>query len=156
MKLARSLRHALGAGTLAATWSGWAMALCGRRDTGRAAAPINAPSHWVWGDEAIHRDRTTVRHTVVGTGVHWASSVFWGLVFDAVRGRRRRPDAANALCDAAAVGALAAFVDLRVAPHRLTPGFERRLSRSSLCWVYVWFAAGLAAAELARGPHRRS
>ena len=156
MKLPASLRQALWAGTVAATWSGWALALCGRRDTGHAAAPVNAPSHWVWGDEAIRRDAADLRHTGLGTAVHWASSVFWGVVFGALRARQPRPDAGNAFRDAAAVAALAALVDLRVVPHRLTPGFERRLSGASVCWVYACFAAGLAAVELAQGGRRRS
>jgi len=43
---------------------------------------------------------------------------------------------------------VAALVDLRLVPERLTPGFERRLSRRSLAWTYVGFGAGLALAGL--------
>jgi hypothetical protein len=145
-------RFALLAGTVAATASGWVMVGRGRRDAGRAAAAVNAPSHWVWGDEAIRRDGVDLRHTGLGTVVHWASSVLWGSVFAALRAARRRPTAANAMADAAAVTAVAACVDLRVVPHRFTPGFERRLTGGSLCAVYAAFAAGLAIAE--RAKHR--
>jgi hypothetical protein len=42
-----------------------------------------------------------------------------------------------------ALTAAAAVVDLKLAPSRLTPGFERRSPRSLTC-VYGGFAAGLA------------
>jgi hypothetical protein len=49
---------------------------------------------------------------------------------------------------AAATSVLACFVDYRLTPDRLTPGFEKRLSRRSLFVVYALFAAGLAAGTL--------
>lgn len=151
MKPPPPLRFALFAGTIAGALSEWAMARCGRRDTGSAAAAVNAPSHWLWGEEAIRADDANLRHTGLGTVVHWASSVLWGSVYQAMRASRRRPTAANAFVDAVAVTGAAAFVDLRLVPHRFTPGFERRLSSGSLCTVYACFAAGLVAAALARG-----
>src|SRR5690606_8083831 len=48
------------------------------------------------------------------------------------------------LITAAAVAAGACLVDLRCTPQRLTPGFERRLSPSSLFVVYAAFGIGLA------------
>ena len=145
-----SLPFALLAGTVAAAVSEWALARRGRRDTGRPAAAVNAPSHWLWGEEAIRSDGPDLRHTAVGTAVHWASSLLWSTAFTALRAVRRAPDTGNALTDAATVAAVAAWVDLRVVPRRFTPGFERHLSGKSLVLVYAGFAAGLAVAELAR------
>lgn len=153
MKHRPPLGFALLAGTVAGALSEWALARCGQRDTGSAAAAVNAPSHWLWGEEAIRADAPSLRHTGLGAVVHWASSVLWGTVYQAVRAARRRPTAANAFVDAVAVTGVAAFVDLRVVPHRFTPGFERRLSAGSLCIVYACFATGLGAAALTRG-HR--
>ena len=48
---------------------------------------------------------------------------------------------------------LAAVIDLRAVPERLTPGFERRLSSGSLALVYLAFGAGLALADI--GLRRR-
>jgi len=45
--------------------------------------------------------------------------------------------------DAAAVTAVAALVDLRIVPHRLSPGFQDRLSGRALVQVYGGFALGL-------------
>jgi hypothetical protein len=63
--------------------------------------------------------------------------------------RRRKTTQGNALVDAAAVSALAAVVDLKLVPHRLTPGFQERLSSKSLALVYGSFAAGLFAGMIA-------
>ena len=52
----------------------------------------------------------------------------WGM-----QERNKRP--AAALAGAAAAAALACFVDFRLTPRRLTPGFEQRLSTGSLALV---------------------
>jgi hypothetical protein len=45
---------------------------------------------------------------------------------------------------AAAVSALACFVDYQLTPERFRPGYEKRLSRQSLTMVYAAFGLGLA------------
>lgn len=137
-------------GSLASALSAVALAWHGRRETGSAAAPVNAVSHWVWGDEAIHRDAPDTGHTALGAAIHSASSMLWAGVYAWLRQGRRQPTLANAASDAAAVTALAAFVDLKLTPHRFTPGFERRLSTPRLTQVYVAFGLGLLAGEVLR------
>jgi hypothetical protein len=117
----------------------------GRTELRRSAAPINAPSHWVWGDRALRQDGVTWRYTALGMVTHLASAMFWGVLYDLLRRRRRQPTVGNAVVDAALVTGTAACVDLVVVPQRLTPGFERRLSRPGLAWVYAGFMAGLVA-----------
>jgi hypothetical protein len=48
------------------------------------------------------------------------------------------------LGQAAAVSALAFFVDYQLTPERLQPGFDKRLSRPSMAMVYAAFGLGLA------------
>ncbi len=129
--------------TLAGSASGAALAWRGRAENQSPAAPVNAVSHWLWGDKALARDRPSLRYTASGALVHGVSSMLWGAAFAWLRRRRRRPTLANAAVDAAAVSALASVVDLQLVPPRLTPGFERRLSKRSLLLVYGAFAAGL-------------
>jgi hypothetical protein len=129
-------------GLLGGVLSTLALGWRGRIDSRSAIAPVNAPSQWIWGDEALASARPTLRHTGVGALVHHASSLFWAS-FYALCDFRRRGNAA-AWCGAAATAALAAAVDLAVVPQRLTPGFQHRLSRRSLVWVYASFATGLA------------
>lgn len=144
----RSSSHGLVEGALAGLLSTAVLAWRGRREEGTAAGALNAPSHWVWGREALRNDDVDLRHTLVGQGVHWASGLLWAGVYGWMQNRRRRPTLANAVGDAALVTAVAALVDLKLTPERFTPGFERRLTPRSLWMVYGSFGLGLAAAGL--------
>lgn len=139
-----ALRAAVVSGSLASLASLAVLALGGRAEAGMAPAPVNAPSHWVWGDGALHRDGFSLRYTAVGFVVHHLSSLFWGAVHARVFGNEPKPAAAE-LRNALLTTAFAAWIDLRVVPHRLTPGFERRLSPATLGAVYLLFGLGLAA-----------
>lgn len=131
-------------GTLASLVSGAALAWRGRRENGRALGPLNAPAHWLWGQESLRRDGASLRHTLTGMVIHHVSSLFWAVFYEMLRLRRTRPTPANAVGDAAALTAVAAAVDLQLVPQRLAPGFERRISGRGLVWVYAGFALGLA------------
>lgn len=141
----RALRDAWLSGSAASALSTAVLAQCGRRETGRHAAPTNATSHWIWGDRATVQDRASLRYTATGYAIHHLASVFWATFFERWFGdacdRRELPRAA---VGSAGVAALACFVDFRLTPHRLTPGYEKRLSRTSLFAVYSAFAVGLA------------
>lgn len=152
----QALRSSVVSGGVASLASLAVLAVRGRREAGRALGPVNAPSHWLWGDVALHRDGASLRYTAVGLIVHHLSSMFWGAVHAATFGVRRQPLPAL-LRDAALTTVLAAWVDLRLVPRRLRPGFERRLSSPGLAGVYLLFALGLAAGHglAARQRQRR-
>lgn len=59
------------------------------------------------------------------------------------------------LATAAVVAAGACLVDLRCTPQRLTPGFERRLTPSSLFLVYTAFGLGLVLCDSVSALRRR-
>jgi hypothetical protein len=111
----------------------------GLSDSGAAAAPFNAVSHWLWGRTALHRNAPSWRYTALGAATNFGASFFWAALHALLK--RRTP--AQAALGAIGVSALAAVVDLRVVPERLTPGFEHRLSQRSLLLFYTAFAAGL-------------
>jgi hypothetical protein len=138
------LRRAVVDGTAAMALSTALLAWRGRVEHASAAAPLNAVSHWLWGDESLRRNRLTWSFTGLGAATHWTSSLLWAVLYEALLSRRRTGDAPAVLLDAAGIAALAAWVDLRLVPERLTPGFERRMSRRSLIAFYVCFGAGLA------------
>jgi hypothetical protein len=144
------LRLAASSSTLANTLSAAVLAWRGRHENASAAAPLNAVSHWLWGDEALQHDEVDARHTGAGLLIHAASSFLWGAAFAWLHSRRARPGPLAAVVDAAAVTATAAVVDLKLVPQRLTPGFERRLSTGGLVCVYAAFALGLALAARRR------
>jgi hypothetical protein len=142
--------HAAGAslwssGAMAGLFSMAALAVRGRAETGSAAAPLNAVTHWLFGRRALRVDRADLRHTALGTLVHVASSMFWAVFYDRIVCRRvPPPTTATLVAGAVGITALAAVTDFKLVPERLTPGFEHRLSKSSLVLTYALFAAGLA------------
>ena len=140
---------------LAAALSLAVLAWRGRVDTGSAAAPVNAVSHILWGDESLRRDDATAAHTLLGGTVHAASALFWAGLYGWVRRQRSRPSSPGAAADAAVLTLIAAVVDLKLVPRRLTPGFERRLSAASLVSVYAALGAGLALGDRLLAARRR-
>lgn len=144
---------------LSSSLSAAVLAWRGRADTGSAAAPLNAISHWLWPRKALRQNGVSARYTLTGVGVHYGAALLWCGLYESLRKRRSERGTATrttAVADAVAVSAVAAVVDLACMPERLTPGFERRISNRSLVMVYVAFAAGLAlsglAAQRGRGP----
>ena len=140
-----SLREALISGSAASAASALALLLAGKLEPQRPAAPLNAISHWIYGDSALHKDKPTLRHTLTGYLIHHAASIFWAVLHAQVWNRRQKAiEPLPAIATAAATAGVACFVDFQLTPHRLTPGFEHRLSRPALAGVYASFALGLA------------
>ena len=146
----RALNRGFLSGTFASVLSTVVLAACGRSESGSPLGPINAVSHWYWGDRATHVDRASLKYTVPGYLTHHATSIFWAVLFERVFGGVLRGRPAPTLAASAATAATACFVDYQMTPKRLTPGFEHRLSKTSLFLVYTAFAAGLAVTEIAR------
>ena len=158
--------------TSALWWGGMAanllsaavLMLRGRQES-TTLGPINAVSHWAYGKEALQQDDATLRHTATGAAIHAGSSLFWAALYDFVVVKpllRRQPvasepmaAAAPLLVGAAAVATVAAAVDLKLVPERLTPGFQHRLSNTSLVLTYAAFGVGLAVGGLLQLRGRR-
>lgn len=146
---AQALREGAVAGALAGALSSVALAICGRRVNGSAVAPINAVSHWVWGDEALSQSRPTLRNTGVGLATQHAAAIFWALLYSRVFGHRpEAKEPANAIAGATATSAIAYLVDYTITPQRLRPGYEHRLDGKGMLAVYTALAAGLALGAL--------
>lgn len=145
----RTLREGLLSGTLAGLFSAAVLLVTGKRETGSAVAPVNAESHWLWGDESLREDRPTLRHTLTGIVTHQLSTVFWATLYALVRGRRNAVRSVpQALLGGIATSAAAAAIDYTLVPRRLSPGFENRLSRSSMVGVFAAIAGGIALGAL--------
>jgi hypothetical protein len=137
--------NALVSGSAASVASTAALLACGEAEIGRPLAPVNAISHWFWGDRAARKDHFSPQHTISGYLTHHGASLFWATIYEKLFGERRRlRPGVREFGDAALISALACFVDYQMTPRRLTPGFEKRLSRTSLAIVYGAFAVGLA------------
>lgn len=150
----QTLRRAAVSGTAANTLSLAALTVGGVRDCRSAFAPVNAVSHWIWARRALRQEDGSLRYTLPGYAIHHAASVFWALFYEEGVAWLRPAGAAQHLGAGASVAAITCFVDLRMTPERLTPGFERRLSNQSLAWVYLAFGVGLALPEVLKAIRR--
>ncbi len=139
----------LSSGLLSALAVAWGSRACGHR----AVAGLNAPSHWLWGDEALAASDLDLRHTGVGVATHVASALFWGGLYALMRGWHRRPTPLNAATDAITLTGVALVTDYLLVPKRLTPGFEAHLTPRRLGVVYLALSAGLLLGAL--GSERR-
>ena len=94
---------------------------------------------------SARHDGPTWRHTLAGYAIHHVASVFWATFYERWFGRAKdRGDLPRAVAGGLAVSAVACFVDYRMTPHRLQPGYEMRLSKPALAAVYTCFGLGLA------------
>lgn len=134
------------ANTSAATTA--AAAMCGALELGRPAAPVNAVSHILWGNDAIEQDSVSAKYTGLGAAMNTAAVAAWCTLHRIVfRPERRAPGLAPALARGATTAAVAYVVDYHLVPKRLTPGFEERLSGRSLFAIYATLAISLAMCE---------
>lgn len=149
----QAARDGMISGSIAGAVSGIVISLCGKAEGDDPVAPVNAVSHWVWGDRAARHGRPTWRHTALGYLIHHLATVFWAMFYEKwFGGRAEKQGPAAALAGGAAVATLAYIGDYWVAPKRLTPGFEMRLSSRARFVVYASLAAsfGLRALLAAR------
>lgn len=144
----QTIQDAWVSGSAASIASTICLSLLGKAELNRLAAPINGPSQWIWGRYAPYENRFSLRYTLVGYLIHHAASVFWATLYEKLRQRMARADAAPAVMPAAVTTVAAYIVDFHFTPKRLTPGFEHRLSKRALLMVYGSFAIGLAAVAL--------
>lgn len=136
------IERALVSGTVAAAAVTLVVSLAGRRMSGSAPAPLNATSHFLWGERAGRQDGYSLKYTATGFAANYGASVFWALFYEALGGRL------PPLARGAAVSALAYVTDYHVVPKRLTPGFELRLPAGALAAAYAALALGLSARDL--------
>lgn len=147
-------RRACASGTAAGLCAASAAAYCARQEGATAYAPLNAVTHCIWPDRAPREQGFSMRHTVLGLGIHQAAAVFWALLFERLVPRAPREHPVAVVAAAAGTAATAYLVDYHFVPKRVTPGFEAHLGPRSMTRVYVGIALGLAAVALLRSPER--
>jgi hypothetical protein len=126
-----------------------------------AMAPINASSHWLWGDDEAGQDgEVDIARSGVGWATNIAAALMWGGLFGAYL-HRARPGPARTIRDGAVLGAAAGLLDYGLLPRRLSPGWELAVSGRSVVLSMAAMAAGAAlgglvaqATDFRRGGHR--
>ena len=139
-----SLVHkAVVSGTVASAVSAAVLALLAKLEGAAPVQPINATSHWRYGEDALKVTGINTRHTGTGLATHHAACVFWASLFESIRSAA--PDRRSALIvrDAGAVSLIAAIVDYGLVPTRLTPGWEGPLPIRSVAGGFAALALGL-------------
>jgi hypothetical protein len=144
-------RRALFSGASASACSAVALSICSRIDEGSYAGGLNGPSQWLWGEAEAYTREPSVRHTVVGYGIHHLTSVFWAILYERMFGEPEQRKTPLRRCAEAALSTTGAYiVDYYLTPRRLRPGFEKHVRGRSMFVVYGAFALGLAVASIVR------
>ncbi len=151
MHMGTWISDTISTGAVATASTTTALAVLGQLENGDPVSTINAVSHMLWGDEAAETDALDVEHTLAGIGLNAAAVTSWAGVHELFMPREGGPSVSRALLAGAATAAAAYITDYHVVPERLTPGFEKRLSRPALLGVFATLALSLAAASLYRG-----
>lgn len=145
----KTFHKAAVSGSVASILSTISLAILGKSELDKTAAPVNGPSQWIWGRHAPFKNRFSWQYTVVGYAIHHAASIFWAILHEKHQEQLDPTVSSRALIIPAIVTTAAAYVvDFYVVPKRLTPGFEQRLSKGALFIVYGTFALGLAGGAL--------
>jgi hypothetical protein len=153
----QAIRDGAISGSVASAASTAVLSARGEQENGTPYAPTNAISHWVWGGKAMRRDGPSTRYTLLGYAIHHASSMFWAAFYEKYFGRKAEAkEIVPSLAGGLGVAAVACFVDYKLTPQRLQPGFEQRLSGKSLALVYGAFGLALAARGLLAYDERRA
>jgi hypothetical protein len=143
LHIARVLTSACLSGSVASIVGAAALTLLSQAEGKRGVRPINATSHWWHGDGAGSVREMDLPHTALGYATHHISSVFWGVLFEALRARDPNTDPLSIARDATLVSAVAAAIDYGVLPRRLRPGWEIVLPKRSVAAGLAALAAGL-------------
>jgi hypothetical protein len=138
----------LWSGVIGSIASALAAGMAARAEGQGALQPLNATSHWLYGQRAGRVRRFDVAHTAVGSVTHVASALFWAVPYSLWLQRKPERSAEDIIVGAAATAAAAAAVDYLAMPRRLTPGWELALSRGGVSITFVGLALGLAGGAL--------
>jgi len=143
------LKHTLmsGAVTTAATTA--VLGVLGALKDKDPAGPINAVSHILFGDDdAMGAKGVDAKHTLTGSVLNAASVTMWAGLHELLFGKFARKGPAQAVLSGAVVSGIAYAVDYHVVPKRLTPGFEKKVSKGGLFTTYAVLALSFAAGAL--------
>jgi hypothetical protein len=157
------MRRALISGTVSGLATAGIASLAGKRENDSYAAPLNATSHIVWGEEAVYHDRPSLKYTLTGFLLNHASTIFWASFYEKLFGRHVAKQRLRTLpftvspgsvslvkpvYGGAAVAVAAYIIDYHLIPKRFTPGFEKRVSEKSLTAIFAALAIGLAVRDV--------
>jgi hypothetical protein len=147
--------NTLKSGTITGIVTALTQSVCAKIEHSKAVTPINAVSHIIWGDQAARQEKLSLKYTGTGLLLNHGATVFWASLYEYWFGTDGETGAVGkAFTGGAAVTAVAYFTDYHLIPARLTPGFEKRLSRRSLALVFAAMALSLPLRGLYQASQR--
>lgn len=81
------LRRAATSGTMGGLAAAMAASIAGKYENDSFAAPLNATSHIIWGDEAARQDRFSLKYTLTGFLLNHVSAISWALFYEKLFGK---------------------------------------------------------------------
>jgi hypothetical protein len=141
-------RYILFCGTGAALASVAAITALARVEGRDIRRPVNASSHWLWGDDAAWTAKTDLARTGIGGATNLLAGFMWGALFGAYL-HLRRPEPVGIVRDGVVLGGLAGLLDYGLLPRRLSPGWELALSSRSVVLSMAAMATGAVLGGLA-------
>lgn len=137
--LRQRVREGTRAGVIAGAATAGALIALGRTH-GAALRPLNSVAHILVGSRAYYMVGVT---WITGAAllVHFASIAIWGVLLSLATTRIR---GWMLYATAASFAAGTWFIDYRVVPQRLRPGFESGLSSIEIALVYLLMGLSLA------------
>ena len=137
-----SIARIIFSGTVASVITAAGLAALSKAEGRHPLAPINATSHWLFGDKNIKLDGFHPQQTLIGFATHHASAIFWALVYE--YGTPRWVPKGYREATAAPTAIFAALLDYGLLPPRISPGWELAISKKSVGAGFVLLGAGLA------------
>ena len=84
----RRLKYVMRAANVATVATTVITSVLGKKEAGSAAAPLNATSHILWGNEAASQDGVDAKHTAAGAAINAGAMYAWSFVLESRRRRR--------------------------------------------------------------------
>lgn len=104
-------------------------------------SPVNASSHWLWGENAGKHSGASFTYTGIGGVTNICAGLMWGSLLGAHL-QRERPSKLEIAKAGATTGAVAGLLDYGLLPRRLSPGWELVLSGRAVVLAMAGMAAG--------------
>ncbi len=121
------------------------IAALGKAKGESAWTPFNAISHMLFGENAANVEGFNAKETLSGLGLNTSVVGVWGVLYE---GLARKVPFPQSLAAGAAASALIWFIDYKVVPERLRPGFEKRLGPQGVAATYALLALSLGLSPL--------
>lgn len=145
------LKNGIITGLVGAATTTAVIAAYGKAKTGDPWTPFNGIAHMLFGEKSADRDGFVPRETLVGLGLNGAALVTWGVLYEAIAGKKAFP---ISLLTGGLASVIIYLLDYHIFPPKLRPGFEKRLGYDSVFAAYLLLAVAFGLSPLWKGGNK--